>query len=125
MDLSGVEAIIPPLAQYFNIEPATMLLITGVTVTVANVLSRVIPDDAKGILGGVRKVASVIGVYVSNRVTSGVTTNDVVREVVGVIPVDAAKKVEELASQDDALIPKVTDVPTVAAFPGLQNDESK
>lgn len=43
----------------------------------SRVVARVIPDDKTGFLGLVRKVTRVIGIDVSNRITSGVSINDV------------------------------------------------
>jgi hypothetical protein len=48
---------------------------------VSGVVSRIIPDDQTGVLGIVRKLASVIGLQVSNRITKGVTVNDTARMV--------------------------------------------
>lgn len=44
-----------------------------------NVLGKAIPDDKTGALGLVRKAAKVGGLYISNRIESGVDVNDVVK----------------------------------------------
>lgn len=82
MDLSFIEQIIPNLAAWLNIEPATVLLIFVTISSVSNVIARAIPDDATGFLGGVRSVCKVLGLYVSNRVTKGVSVSEVATEVV-------------------------------------------
>jgi hypothetical protein len=82
MDLSGIENLIPPVAQLLGIEPATALLMAGLLVTTANVLGRVIPDTATGPLGVVRKVAKIIGLFVPNRIAPAVSVNDVAKAVV-------------------------------------------
>ena len=67
------------IATQTGIAPATLVLWLGLLVSAANVTSRLIPDDAVGWLGVMRKIAKIIGMYVSNRVTSGVTANDILR----------------------------------------------
>lgn len=106
MDLSIIEHFIPDIARFLNLEPATVIFLIGVICTIANVLSRVIPDDAVGFWGVVRKVSSILGVYVSNRISKGVSTNDVVKSVVEAAP-------EILEPQPDAPAP-------VPAFPGFK-----
>lgn len=70
------------LGEVLGMHGDSAVLVTVGTVAVANVVGRVIPDDAKGILGVVRKVAKVVGLYASNRVKSGKSVNTVVREIV-------------------------------------------
>lgn len=82
VDLSPIEQAIPPIAQMLGIEPATALLLLGLVVTVANILGRLIPDDAIGFWGGVRKVAKVVGLFVPNRITTALSVNDVAKAVV-------------------------------------------
>lgn len=77
MDLSGIEHLIPNLAAFFNVDPATILLIVTIFVALCNLAGRIIPDDATGVLGTVRKVCKLIGLYASNRVTKGVSVNSV------------------------------------------------
>lgn len=81
MDLSFVEAMIPNVAAMLGIDPATALLILGVVVSVCNLLGRLIPDEATGWLGLVRKVCKFVGLYASNRVTKDATVNDVAAQV--------------------------------------------
>lgn len=42
---------------------------------------KLIPDDKKGVLGFVRNVCKAAGLYVSNRISSGVSVSDVARSV--------------------------------------------
>lgn len=124
MDLSGIEYFIPNIAAYFNVDPATILMLVGAICTIANVLSRVIPDDAIGFWGVVRKIASILGVYVSNRVSTGITTNDVIKKVVGgEVGRVANQAILEAASDAESLIPEVVqdggDL-VIPAFPGFQ-----
>lgn len=82
MDLSGLEDLIPPLAQALGVEPASALLFLGVAVTACNLAGRLIPDDATGVLGGVRKVCKAVGLFFPNRISSGVSVDDVAKAVV-------------------------------------------
>ncbi len=74
MDFSNIAA---QIGQIFGLQPSTLVLLLFVVTTAANVGARLIPNDATGALGVLRKICSIVGVYVSSRVTSGVTLNDV------------------------------------------------
>lgn len=100
--MSGLEQLIPPIAQWLGIEPATLLLLLGMLVSAANITSRLIPDDTPGWLGIVRKVAKVIGLYVSPRITSGVSLADVAKASVGV----PAKPAVVESMQDAGVLPE-------------------
>lgn len=115
MDLSILQSLTPNLAAFFHLAPETLLAWILVLCTVANIIGRIIPDDATGVLGAVRDVCKALGLYVANRVSSGVTVNDVAKSIVQ--PAD--KTIEDLASQSGTLIPDVVDQ-VVAPFPGLQ-----
>jgi hypothetical protein len=64
----------------------TFYAILVVIVTLSNLLGRIIPDSATGPLGVARKIAKVIGLYLGNRVTPGVSTNTVSRAIAATIP---------------------------------------
>lgn len=64
------------------------------TILIANLASRLIPDDSTGAMGWAQKIAKVVGLYASNRVTKGVTQNSVIE---AMLPV-GFKEVEELPS---------------------------
>jgi hypothetical protein len=78
-----MDSIINSIAASLGIDPTTLVLLLGVLVAFCNLAGRVIPDDATGWLGGVRKICKVVGLYVSNRVISGVSVNDTARAVAG------------------------------------------
>lgn len=46
----------------------------------ANAVGRLIPDDKRGVLGVLRKVAKTVGLYVPNRITSAASTTSVARD---------------------------------------------
>lgn len=81
MDLSGLEQMMPDIAQWFNVDPATVVFWLGVICMACNVAGRLIPDDATGALGVARVVCKFIGAHVQNRVTTGVKTSDVIRDI--------------------------------------------
>jgi hypothetical protein len=102
--------LIPDIARLLGISQADTLFYMGVLVAAANIVSRLIPDDATGPLGTVQKIAQFIGLHVENRVTKGVTTTDVVKQVVGVqVTGRAEEEIKELAGESEALIPQVLD----------------
>jgi hypothetical protein len=76
VDLSGLEFLIPNVAAWLNVEPATVLLILAVVGTVCNLTSRIIPDTATGWLGQVRNIARVVGLHVPNRVLPRTTVDE-------------------------------------------------
>lgn len=126
MELHILEQLVPDVAKLIGVSPSTLLLYIMVFCTICNVVGRMIPDDKTGFLGGLRDVAKFFGVYFSNRITSGVTVNEVAKSIV----TQADPKVIEAASEADALIPQVEEhipdsPPVVPAFPGLlRKDEN-
>lgn len=82
MDISFIEALIPNIAAFFNIEPATVLLLWIVGATMCNITSRMIPDSAGGWLGTVRNITRVIGLHVPNRVLPRVTVDELAADAV-------------------------------------------
>lgn len=48
----------------------------ALTSTVFQFVSKVIPDDKKGVLGVIRKISKVGGLYISNRVNSHYTVEE-------------------------------------------------
>lgn len=71
--------ILTYFSQLTGLQPATLVLLGGILITISNALSRIIPDDATGFLAFIRVVTKYVGVNVSSRVTSGVSINDVAR----------------------------------------------
>jgi len=118
MDLSILQAFIPDLAGFLNLEPATLLLYLTLVVTISNLIGRVIPDDKTGLLGVVRDICKILGAYTPNRVASGVSVNDVARSIVSQAPPELV----ELAESPDSLVEEVAQDAIVQAFPGLNRD---
>ena len=91
MDISNLA---PEIAKLFGVQPSTLVLLIMIITTAANAGARLIPSDATGFLGGLRKVCSIVGVYVQNRVTSGVTVTDVAKAALDTQPITGKAKVE-------------------------------
>jgi hypothetical protein len=81
-----MDSILTTVAGALGISPLTLVLLLGVVVAVCNLVGKLIPDDATGTLGLVRKVCKVLGLYISTRITDGVTVNDTARVVAGIQP---------------------------------------
>lgn len=109
--MEGIEKYIPHVAQWLGVEPSTVLLIIGVTVALSNLAGRLIPDDKVGVLGVIRTVAKFVGLYASNRISSGLTVNAVARSTAPVVET-INEQLEQVEERLDSL--KVT-----KAFPGL------
>src|SRR3546814_2691257 len=75
--MNGIEDYIPDLAKLLGVEPSTALLIVGLLIALMNLGGRLIPDDATGWLGFVRKICKLVGLYASNRITSKLTVNKI------------------------------------------------
>lgn len=65
------------LASLFGVEDATLLALLPLVILVSQLVARLIPNDATGVAALVRKLASVVGLYASSRVTKGVSVTDV------------------------------------------------
>lgn len=66
---------------YFGIDGTTLLATLAFVSIICRLVGNLIPDDKKGWLGVVRNVCQILGLYASNRLTSGVSVNDVARVV--------------------------------------------
>jgi len=71
-----MDSIINQIAQWLGVDPSVIIALIPTLVFFFNLAARAIPDDATGALGILRKIVKVLGLYLSNRVTSGVTVND-------------------------------------------------
>ncbi len=94
MDLSDIAT---QIANLFGVKASTLLLFIMIIGTAANAGARLIPDNAVGFWGAVRKVCSIIGVYIPSRVSPGVTVNDVAAAALKTPPIP--QKVEAAAEQ--------------------------
>ena len=106
IDLSGFEKFIPDIASMLGVEPSTVLLLVGLIIAIANLGGRLIPDDKTGFLGFVRTACKLIGLYASNRISSGLTVNKIAETTAPIV-----QELDERIEQVDTVVKK--------AFPGL------
>jgi len=81
MDAFNLDALVDSIALALGFEGTTLLAIFAVLSLVCRLVGKFIPDDATGFWAVVRRVCKVIGLYVGNRVTRHVSTNDAARAV--------------------------------------------
>lgn len=67
------------VGSFLGLEPAEVFGVLAVVSLVCRLIGKAIPDDAGGLLGFIRTGCKVLGLYVSNRVTSGISTTDAAR----------------------------------------------
>ena len=77
-----VNNLVLAAAAVLGVNPVTAVAVLGAVVALSNLTGRIIPDDKPGVLGVIRKVAKVIGMYTPNKITSGVSVNDAARTVI-------------------------------------------
>lgn len=111
VNLSGIEHYIPNVAAFLGVDPATALFLVTVIVVLANLTSKFIPDDKTGILGAIRKVATFVGIAASNRISAGLTVNEVVKSTVPIV-----EHIGEVQEQMESKLEGFGEV--VQAFPG-------
>lgn len=70
------------IAILLKIDPTLVAATIPMIILVANWLSRLIPDNATGVLGFSRSVLKVIGLYASSRVAPGLTVSDISKMVI-------------------------------------------
>ena len=111
VDLSGIEHYIPNVAAFLGVDPATALFLVTVVVVVSNLVSKFIPDDKTGPLGFIRKIATFVGIAASNRISAGLTVNEVVKSTVPIV-----EHIGEVQEQMESKLEGFGEV--VQAFPG-------
>jgi hypothetical protein len=72
-----MDLILDLAISQFNFDSTELLAVLAIAMFVFRALGNYIPDDATGILGVVRKLAKILGLYVANRVTRGVDANEI------------------------------------------------
>lgn len=72
------DAIVALLA----LDTPTLMGVFAFIAIVSQFIGRIIPDNKTGILGFIRKVAKVLGLYVSNRLNRSESTNSVAKSFV-------------------------------------------
>lgn len=76
-----MDGIIDGLLAMLGLEGSALIGALALISVVARFIGKAIPDSTTGILGIVRKVSKVIGLYVSNRIDANTEEADVVKSV--------------------------------------------
>lgn len=74
------------IVRQIGVEPDYLALYLGLFVAVCNIVGKLIPESAVGWLGVVRKIAKVGGLYISQRITPGVTTTTISKAIAADVP---------------------------------------
>lgn len=74
-----IDLILRQVAAAFNLDESSLLAVAIIVSAIANIVSRLIPDDAVGWQAAVRRVTAILGMHVHNRVTKATTTEDMAR----------------------------------------------
>lgn len=72
-----IYAVIEGILRQLGFDGVGIIALYAFLALASRVIARLIPDDKTGFLGLIRKVTRVIGIDVSNRITAGVSINDV------------------------------------------------
>lgn len=131
MDLKFMENLIPDVAGHLGISPSTVVFYLIVISFIGNLAGRLIPDDKTGWLGVVRDLSKILGGYVQNRISTGVKTGDVVKNIVESRVKNVETNQPQTVELSDVVSPEkeqeltegaaeeVIPVKVVPAFPGL------
>lgn len=93
-----MEDLIQIIAGSLGVDPSVLIALLPTLVFLFNLLYRSIPDDAVGFAGVVRNIARVLGLYMSNKVASGVSVNTVAKAVLDEAPKAIQNEIEDLVS---------------------------
>jgi hypothetical protein len=94
----NLNALVPDVARALGLSPSLLLILLMYVPRLARAVGRAIPDDATGFPGFARRLCAVVSADVPNRVTSGVTTDEVALAAATTAPIDA--KVEAATGVD-------------------------
>ena len=77
-----MDQLFDAIVALLNLDAATLMGVLAFVAIVAQFVGRVIPDNKTGILGFIRKVSKVLGLYVSNRLNRNESTSSVAKSFV-------------------------------------------
>jgi hypothetical protein len=75
------DSLVMYLTNQLGLSGTTLLAVLATTSLVARLVGKAIPDDKTGFVGFVRDACKVIGLYISNRIESGVSVSKVAKVV--------------------------------------------
>lgn len=104
--MNDLDNLAPLAAKALGVAPTTLVLALGLIHVGAKFAARMIPDNKTGVLGTIRKVAGVIGVEPSSRISGGVSIKDVAQ---------AAAASPEVSSKLPAIVGEVAAAAAVAS----------
>lgn len=108
-----------PLFHWLGISGTSVMVTLLVVSTICNTIARAIPEDATGWKGVVRQICKIIGLYVSSRVTNGISVTDVARSMVQAPPSDPQTDAAIDQRIADTPVDPPADAPVTPAFPNL------
>jgi hypothetical protein len=77
-----MDNILDAIFAQLGLEGLTLFSTLALISLVCRLVGKAIPDDRTGVLGYVRVVCKVLGLYVSNRISSGISVTDVSKVIV-------------------------------------------
>lgn len=101
--------ILDQIFGWLGLDGSSALALILLISMISNLLYRLIPDDAEGFLGQIKPILRVVGLYASNRISHGVTVNDVAKEAINAQTGAITRKTEEVAQRVDERIEDVVD----------------
>lgn len=78
---SELQILLDQAGDFFNLDGATLLALLAIISIVSRLIGKLIPDDKTGVLGVLRSIFKILGLYASNRITSTASTETVVKGV--------------------------------------------
>jgi hypothetical protein len=123
MDIN-IPQLIPVISRLFDVDPSTVMVVLWMLVTGCNVASRLIPADTSGFLGGVRRVSSIIGIHVVDRIKPGVSIIQVATAVADAAESSKSSIAKQLDQKIQLKVESVVE-PTkpIPAFPEFTKSE--
>lgn len=103
MDIANLA---PLIAQRLGIDPMSLIIMLFVAGYLGKIASRAIPDDAKGVLGVIRRIGTTFAAEMPNKLTAGISTGDAARVAIGLAPPEKVEAVRDAVAAVEA----VTDV---------------
>ena len=76
-----MEGVFNSIVDAIGMETAALMGVLALAALVFRAIGNAIPDSATGVMGLVRRVAKVLGLYVSNRINKGESTASIAKKV--------------------------------------------
>lgn len=76
-----MEGVFNAILDAVGLETAALMGLLALAALIFRAIGNAIPDTATGVLGFVRKLAKVLGLYVSNRISTSESTASIAKKV--------------------------------------------